>query len=655
MKTFIAGLSLVCGALSAARAADWTAWQWEATVEVGKSGMVRLEVPPMLLDLSRPDLGDLRVFADGIEETPYLIEEPVRRAGGFRDAEDFKTYLSGRSTVIEVTSGSAWAIEAVQLVTPARDFLKAVDIEGRTSGGERRKLADNEVIFRQSGDVERLKIPIQGGVWEGIRLTVDDERTPPVPFTGVRVVSSAEKPTTTKLPVVLGESKDAGGETRLALDLGAANLHVAELRFEIADPVFSRSCTLGVSSSSPDGKIRMETIGTGVLYRVVGDHGTSVEELVIPVHRRISNRHVIAVFRNGDSPPLTIRSGEVRCVPTLLAFHAAQAGSWRLITGNPGVETPGYDLNPLRGALAKAGGQGLIAGPPRAKPDYRKPPALPGVEPGGAGIDLAGWGRRRPVESVSAGAIRIEMDERTLAGCRMDLGDLRLIQNGRQIPYLVKPDSVTRELKASAIPLPNDPKCPTVSRWKIGLPVDGVPAVDLTASSPAPMFTRRLVASVMRKDELGNSTREELGAADWTKSGNAGVPLVLDTHGRRLPREFTLETDHGDNPPIAVENVTVRFAAPSIAAKLTDDAPLFLYYDNPRVAAPQYDLRLVRSALLAADQQAAVLGEEELLKPDSKAKRGVDAGSPWLWLALGGVVVVLLVIVARLLPRPAAV
>ena len=435
MKTIIAGLSLVCAALSAAQEADWTAWQWEAPVEIGKSGMVRLEVPPMLLDVSRPDLGDLRVLSAGAAETPYLVEEPVRRTGGVRDAAEFKVVLSGRSTVIEVTSGSAGLIEAVQLVTPARDFLKAVNIDGRTSGGEWRKLAENEVIFRQSGDVERLRIPIAAGVWEGFRLTVDDERTPPVPFTGVRVVLSAEKPPTTELPLVLGERKEAGGETRLALDLGAANLHVAELRFVIADAVFSRACTLGFETAAPDGKTRMETFGAGVLYRVAGDRGTSAEELVIPVHRRIPNRHVIAVFRNGDSPPLTIRSGGVRCDPTVLAFHAAQAGRWRMITGNPGAETPGYDLNPLRGVLVKAGGQGIQPGPPRAKPVYRKPPALPGVEPAGAGIDLAGWSRRCPVESVTTGVIRIELDARALAGCRADLGDLRLIQNGRQIPY----------------------------------------------------------------------------------------------------------------------------------------------------------------------------------------------------------------------------
>jgi hypothetical protein len=114
-----------------------------------------------------------------------------------------------------------------------------------------------------------------------------------------------------------------------------------------------------------------------------------------------------------------------------------------------------------------------------------------------------------------------------------------------------------------------------------------------------------------------------------------------------------LETDHRDNPPIPVDDVVVRFAAPSLAAKVPDSAVLYLYYGNPKAAPPQYDLRLVRNELLAADQQPVTLGEEEMLRPAARGNRGVDAGSPWLWLALGGVVVVLLVIVARLLPRPA--
>lgn len=115
-----------------------------------------------------------------------------------------------------------------------------------------------------------------------------------------------------------------------------------------------------------------------------------------------------------------------------------------------------------------------------------------------------------------------------------------------------------------------------------------------------------------------------------------------------------LQTDHGDNPPIPVENPHVRYSAPAIVAKLTDDAPLFLVYGNPKATAPQYDLRLVRNELMAAEPQPASLREEEILGPDRRGKMAVDTGSPWLWLALGGVVVALLVVVAKLLPQPAA-
>lgn len=94
----------------------------------------------------------------------------------------------------------------------------------------------------------------------------------------------------------------------------------------------------------------------------------------------------------------------------------------------------------------------------------------------------------------------------------------------------------------------------------------------------------------------------------------------------------------------------LRFAAPSITAKLTDSAPLFLYYGNPEVPAPDYDLRLVRNELLSADSQSAELGNEELLKLQPPDQQAIGAGSPWLWAALAGVVVVLLVIVAKLLP-----
>jgi hypothetical protein len=654
MKTILALLLAFTGILPAAAEKDWTAWQWEAPIEVKETGMIRLEVPPAVLDVSRPDLGDLRLLSPTGKETGYLVDLPRQRAAGLREAAGFKVNLAGNNTVIEASGPSADAIDAVELVSPAREFLKSVSIEGRKATGEWQPLATNEVIFRQSSGAERLRVPLPAGVWESLRFMVNDDRTQPVPFTGVRLSVAGEKPASVELPVVLGTREEIPGETRLTLDLGARNLNVAELRFEIPDAVFSRICNLAFSTTTADGGSRVESLSRGALYRVVGERDGSAEQLVIPVHRRIPARYLEATFRNGDSQPLTITGAGVRCYPTLLAFHAPQAGVYQLLAGNGGATPPDYDLNSLRGSMASAGGRHLTPGPMQAKADFKIPPALPGVESAGASIDLADWTRRRAVNASAPGVIQIELDAWALAGCQLGLGDLRLIQNGRQIPYLIKPAPVVRELTPSMNLLPPDPKHPTVSRWEITLPVDGLPTLELTASSSAPMFARRFEAHIQHKDELGNSWTETVGAADWAKSQGHDIPLTLQLRGQRMPQKIHLQTDHGDNPPITLENPKVRFSAPAILAKLTENAPLFLVYGNPKATAPQYDLRLVQKELMAAEPQSASLGDEETLGPNKREKLSVDAGSPWLWLALGGVVVALLVVVAKLLPKPAA-
>ena len=622
--------------------------QWEASFEIGQPGMVRLELSTAVLDVSRPDLGDVRVFSPEKKETPFLIERPVRREGMVREAVGLKVTQSGAVTMIEVSSGTSDRVEAVELVSPAREFLKSVTIEGNRDGSWQ-TLATNEVIFR-SGGVERLRVPIPAGVWEGFRFSVDDGRSQPVPFTGVRVVTAGEKPDSVELPIVVGEREEKSGETRLTLDLGARNLNVAELRLEIPDAVFSRKCSLGYAVPTVDGESRVETFANGTIYRVTGDHGTSTEELVIPVQRRIPSRFIVATFQNGDSPPLAVNGGKVRCYPTILAFHAAQTGGWELVTGNRNAAAAVYDLNALRGSLANAGGQLAKPGPLRKNPEFVTAEPLPGVAIAGAEIDLAEWGRQRKVQPAGSGVIRIELDAKVLAGSRTDLGDLRLVQNGRQVPYLVRPDTVFHRLKPVAVSSKNDPKRPNVSRWEITLPLGGLPVLDLTARSSAPLFTRRFVAATEGKDDLGNAWREDVGSADWTKSGGDDVRLTLALNGERLPAKFILETHDGDNPPITLDEVVLRFAAPSIIAKLSDDAPLFLCYGNPKATPPQYDLRVARSEMLAAEPQATTLGDEEILRPDARDRRATDAGSPWLWVALAGVVAVLLVIVAKLLP-----
>ncbi len=85
-------------------------------------------------------------------------------------------------------------------------------------------------------------------------------------------------------------------------------------------------------------------------------------------------------------------------------------------------------------------------------------------------------------------------------------------------------------------------------------------------------------------------------------------------------------------------------------AKAGDE--LFLYYGNPRVSAPSYDLNLVAGQLLAADKATATLADEEQLKKLSWTESQTPGqGGVVLWGILAVVVVALLVIIARLLPK----
>ena len=77
-----------------------------------------------------------------------------------------------------------------------------------------------------------------------------------------------------------------------------------------------------------------------------------------------------------------------------------------------------------------------------------------------------------------------------------------------------------------------------------------------------------------------------------------------------------------------------------------------LYYGNPHVFSPHYDLSLVAGQLLAADKTPATLGAQEQLKKSSWAEgRTPGKGGFVFWGILAVVVVVLLVIISRLLPK----
>jgi len=117
-------------------------------------------------------------------------------------------------------------------------------------------------------------------------------------------------------------------------------------------------------------------------------------------------------------------------------------------------------------------------------------------------------------------------------------------------------------------------------------------------------------------------------------------------------KTMILQTDNGDNPPIQLENFAVFYPVTRVLFKAKADEDIFIYYGNPRVASPSYDLSLVADQLLAADRTTATLATQEQLRKSSWRENQMPGkGGVVFWGILAVVVLVLLVIISRLLPK----
>jgi len=92
-----------------------------------------------------------------------------------------------------------------------------------------------------------------------------------------------------------------------------------------------------------------------------------------------------------------------------------------------------------------------------------------------------------------------------------------------------------------------------------------------------------------------------------------------------------------------------------IEFKATPDPaqPVWLYYGNLDVTAPRYDLSLVAGELLKAERNTVAAGAEENLSPKpSLAGQTLTGSTRYIfWGALALVVIVLLAIMSRFLPK----
>jgi hypothetical protein len=377
-----------------------------------------------------------------------------------------------------------------------------------------------------------------------------------------------------------------------------------------------------------------------------------VSSLTFAVDATIPVRELILTIQNGDSPPLVVTGMRASRRPVYISWLAKEPGAVQLLSGNPNCAAPRYDLTTLppnvTATLVTPSEIDSLA----PNPDWRAGEALAGIQEVGTTIDLSKWTYRKRIEISKAGVQQVELDLETLSRAAPGFQDLRLIRNGKQVPYLIERTPITRSL-APAIERADDPKRPTVSRWIIRFPNPSLPVTRLTCDTDAPFFKREVRLTEDVPDDRGNPRTVIRGTACWVRTpGEKMRKLALQT-ASPVTDSLILHVENGDNPPLDLKDFRSYYLATRVIFDSSMHGDTFLYYGNRSAALPRYDIDLIAPQLLAAKKVKATLVKAEPLKKTAWAEgESLTGKGGWvLWIALGALVVVLLGAMARLLPK----
>ena len=627
--------------------------RFQQDLTVARPGPVQIDLPIATLDAARSDLADLRLSDPAGSEVPFAIERTEPATPRLCQPESQTDTLEDQAMVFVLKTGTDDLITELEIDAGQQSFLTRALLEASDDGRGWRLLGRNLPLYDRGGQLRALRLNLPPGRYPYLRLTLDRLNGRQVVLRRISLVTQpAQVGELESVAVRAVAREESAGETRLTLALPGANLHLAALQLTTPEPVFNRSIRIFYRAFEGDA-IREVVVARQTIARPGRPEPPGAGPLALSVERVVPSRELVLAVENGDSPPLALPEIAAGRRPVWVVFYAPAAGRYTLHLGNPQATAPRYDV----GALATDPSAAPVEpGPLRPNPDFHPGEPLPEIPMLGTLLDTGPWASRKAVQIRSGGVQQLELDPAVLGRARHDFADLRLISDGRQVPYVIEGTSLTRSLGIAAVSAP-DPKRPHLSRWRLTLPQPRLPVTRITAAVSSPLFRRTLQLYEETEDDRGYTSRRFLGESDWSRTpGERAGTFALSLNATPETDTLCLETDNGDNPPINLGNVTASYPVTRLLFKAAGDTPLFLYYDSSQAMAPHYDLSLVGSQLLAADHFTPDLGPEEKLKAQSFAGTVALAGRGRIlfWSMLGLVVIVLLAVIARLLPKTPA-
>jgi len=295
-----------------------------------------------------------------------------------------------------------------------------------------------------------------------------------------------------------------------------------------------------------------------------------------------------------------------------------------------------------------------VDGPWENNPDYRAPAVGSPALGSGAAFEPKGWRHHRTV-SAGTGVVELELPMDVVAAARPDLGDLRLVRAGKQVPFVADRQALRRRFPISLIAEPPSPKS-RVTRWRLEMPSSGAPLASIAIDTAQEAFARGVRWVEVLETRDGTRWTNVLAAGDWKRvPGAKPKPLELVPSGRPSGKLGWIEVDDGDNPPLPGLSATAEYTTRRLFFVPGEAGAIDLHYGNPDAEPPRYDLSLLADRLDASSRTVATLGPAQERRPGwgetIASGKGVQVV---FWTVLGGVVLALLAVIRRLLPAPPA-
>ncbi|HYJ85444.1 MAG TPA: DUF3999 family protein [Pyrinomonadaceae bacterium] len=363
---------------------------WAFFVEISSGaeapGLYDVTVPLEVMDKSRQDLADLRLYDARGKEVPYAVrirsEVDDRLVIGGSLFNQAKIGLTASEASVDLGEDRGEHNE-VEIETAGTNFRRRVAVEGGDTGTDWKTLQTGALIFgfeSQNKTVQSDRVSYPTSRYRYLRVKVfADELTDKEPPTitnvsAVKAVRAKGELTTwdANVPAYQLLRNQGAPSSAWNIDLGA-RVPCDRLILDVDDPSFSRA--FQIEAGEDPQSLRL--VASGELTRRIGERAP----LVIHFDQEENVRKLRLLIRDYSNQTLTITAikGGAPARQAVFELKEVPAQPLRLFFGNPNATAPHYDFEkelPTRLSITPVR---IGVGPAANNPDY-KPEPLPLTE-----------------------------------------------------------------------------------------------------------------------------------------------------------------------------------------------------------------------------------------------------------------------------------